>query len=155
MKLKCIMELLRYSLRQNLYIHHVHIICDTLPLRTSTILRTNGLSKFQITMPNTSRLTYWPLKLQAHELVHLRTKFIRKLIKDIAAKSRDHSSHCLFIVNSPLLKVKQLIFTNFGRTGFMFNSCCWIFHLQKNCNFFSKSITASFWTLQTWKKGRK
>lgn len=68
-------------------------------------------------------------KLQTHELVHLGTKFVRELIEDVPAKPRDHSSHCFLIVDTSLLEVEQLIFTNFGGRGFVFNASCGVFRL--------------------------
>lgn len=79
-------------------------------------------------------LTNRSFKLQTHELVNLSTKFIWKFIEHIPAKSRYHGRHSFFVFNSSLLKVEELIFTNFRRCGFMFNTCCGIVILSTRFN---------------------
>ena len=75
-----------------------------------------------LTDPSSSKLISW--------LFTSRAELIRKLIENIPAKPRNHGSHGFLILNFPLLKVKWLIFTNFGGTGFMFNASGGVLHLS-------------------------
>lgn len=100
-----------------------------------------------------SNLTNGAFQLQAHQLVHLRPEFVRQFIEHVPAEAGDHGGHGFLIVDTSLLEIEQLIFTDFGCRGFVFDPGCGVFRLltqQEGQNLLKLQICMWKW-LTLWK----
>lgn len=104
--------------------------CGTV-IRLFTVLQ-------QLTREKREHLTDRSFEFYAHELIHFCTELVWKFVEDVPAKPGNHCSHGFLVVDTSLLEVEQLIFTDLGCTGFMLNTTTRIFYLLTDRTMFNR-----------------
>lgn len=70
-----------------------------------------------------------PLQFQVHECIHFGGKLQWELVENIPAESTNHCSYSLFMIDPPLLKIEELIFTYLRSACFMLHTSCRVLYL--------------------------